>query len=427
VNRFRLYRTVQLGVRSLALHKLRSGLTVLGIIFGVSSVVAMLSIGEGANFEAQEEIKKLGSRNVIVRSAKPAEDQTSGMSRAEMLTYGITREDFRRLRDTLPTLRTLVPMRIHAADALYGRQTMGVQLVGTTPDYLEIANLRLARPADGRFVCTNDIATLRNVAVLGAYVAKNLFPAQDPIGTVVKVGPNYFEVVGILEETGAASGTGGAAAEDRNRNVYVPLTSVEKLYGDIFAREVSGSRIVEKVELTQLILAVGTEAEVAPTASAVRGLLGRSHPREDFEVVVPLELLLQREKTKRIFNVVLGSIAAISLLVGGIGIMNIMLASITERTREIGIRRALGAKRRDIALQFLVETVVLSTAGGLLGILLGVAVPHVVESTSGMKTIITPWSLAVSFTISAGVGVVFGLYPATRAASMDPIQALRHE
>ncbi len=424
---FRLQQTALLGIRSLALHKLRSVLTVLGIIFGVSSVIAMLSIGEGAQHAAQEEIKKMGSQNVIIKSVKPAEEQGSGYQRTDMLSYGILRKDYRRMRDTVSPADVIVPMRMVPVDARYGREKIDVQLVGTEPQYIDVGNISLQRPGIGRFLRSNDVERALPVAVIGAHVSSTLYPAQDPLGTQIKLGTNVFRVIGVLEETGAASGTGGVEADDRNNNVYIPLTTMDARHGDVTVRVVSGSRSMEKVQLHQVIVGVRAVEYVSATARAIRGMLELSHKSEDFEVIVPLELLEQRERTKRIFNIVLGSIAAISLLVGGIGIMNIMLASITERTREIGIRRALGAKKRDIVTQFLVETVVLSTTGGLLGIVLGVAVPWVVESMSGMPTIITTWSLLISFGISAGIGIVFGLYPANRAAAMDPIEALRRE
>ena len=419
-----LLRTVSLGVRSLTLHKLRSALTVLGIIFGVSSVISMLSIGEGANFEAQEEIKKLGSQNVILKSKKPSEDVGSGYEQTEVTAYGLKRLDFERIEATLPTLKSLVPMRSIPVDGRYKQQKVDAQIVATTPEYFETTNLTLAR---GRFLTHNDLDMLRPICVLGSAAARSLYLAEDPLGTEVKLGVFYFRVVGVLEETGAATGTGGSESSDRNRDVYVPLTTALKRYGDLTVRITSGSQIREKVELHQIICSLTSDEAVPATAQALRGLLTRFHNKNDFEVLVPLELLEQKERTKRIFNIVLGSIAAISLLVGGIGIMNIMLASVLERTREIGVRRALGAKRRDIMLQFLVETVVLSTAGGILGVALGIAIPYVVEASSGMKTIVTPWSVLLSFGISAAVGVIFGLYPARRAAEMDPIEALRRE
>ena len=424
MNGDRLWRTALLGVRSLMLHKLRSALTVLGIIFGVSSVISMLSIGEGANYEAQEEIKKLGSENIIIKSKKPSEDSGSGYEQSEVTAYGLKRDDFDRIEATLPTLKTLVPLRVFPVDARFMQQKIDAQVVATTPDYMSAANVHLAR---GRWLTHNDLELLRPICILGSAVARNLFLAQDPLGNDVKLGTEYFKIVGVLEETGAASGTGGSEANDRNRDVYVAMTTAQKRYGDLTVRITSGSQIREKVELHQIICGLKSDHDVPASAQAVRGLLARFHTKQDFEVLVPLELLEQKERTKRIFNIVLGSIAAISLLVGGIGIMNIMLASILERTREIGVRRALGAKRKDIMLQFLVETVVLATSGGLLGVALGILVPYVVEAASGMKTIVTPWSILLSFGISAAVGVVFGLYPARRAAAMDPIEALRRE
>jgi putative ABC transport system permease protein len=421
---YRLQRTFLLGIRSLSLHKLRSVLTVLGIIFGVSSVIAMLSIGEGANFEAQEEIKKLGSQNIIIKSKKPSEEEASGYEKSEVTIYGLKWEDFERIKASLPTAKVLVPMRLVPCDGRYGQSSTDVQVVGTSASYPEVANARVAR---GRFIAQSDMDTLRPVCVLGSSVARTLFTAMDPIGSYVKLGMYYFRVVGIMEETGAASGTGGSKADDRNRDVYVPLSTAESRYGQLTVRVSSGSRSMEKVEIHQIIVSVASDRDVPASAAALRGLLGKFHVKQDFEVLVPLELLEQKERTKRIFNIVLGSIAAISLLVGGIGIMNIMLASIIERTREIGVRRALGAKKKDIMTQFLVETVVLSTSGGLFGVFLGVLIPYIVESASGMKTIVTPWSIALSFGISAGVGVIFGLYPASRAAAMDPIVALRRE
>jgi putative ABC transport system permease protein len=421
---FRFRRALLLGLRSLALHKLRSSLTALGIIFGVSSVIAMLSIGEGANWEAQEEIKKLGSQNIIVKSIKPMEDDQAGVARSEVLEYGLTQDDFSRLETTIQEVRGLVPLRIARADGRRNVHRTDIQIVGTTPEFLKAGNARVAR---GRFIAPGDLASFKNSCAIGAQVARALFPAADPLGQVMKVGTDFYEVVGIMEETGGASGTGSVEADDRNKDVYIPVTTFDRRLGKTLVRIVSGSRLMEQVELHQIIVSLSSDEVVAKAAKAIRGLLEHFHNKKDYEVVVPLELLLQKERTKRIFNIVLGSIAAISLIVGGIGIMNIMLATVTERTREIGIRRALGAKRRDIVTQFLIETVVLSTSGGILGIVLGIAIPFVVESTSGMKTIITPYSLILSFGISVLVGIIFGIYPAQRAAMMDPIEALRRE
>ena len=424
MNLYRLQRALSLGVRSLLLHKLRSTLTALGIVFGVSSVIAMLSIGEGAHWEAQEEIKRLGSQNVILKSVKPKEDSGSGAQRGYVLSYGLTRQDYTRVGQTIPGVKSLVPMRMARADGKRQTHRVDIQVIGTTPDYLTVANFQLAR---GRFLIESDSASLRNVCVIGTEVAKVLFPAADPLKKVIKLGRDFYEVIGLMTETGGATGVGGAEADDRNKDVFIPIDTFDRRFGETLVRVVSGSRQMEQVQIHQIIVVQESAESVPIAAIGLRGLLARFHEKEDYEVVVPLELLAQKERTKRIFNIVLGSIAAISLLVGGIGIMNIMLATVTERTREIGIRRALGAKRRDIISQFLIETIVLSTSGGLVGIILGVAVPFIVEATAEMKTIVTPLSLVLSFGISVAVGVVFGIYPARRAAFMDPIEALRRE
>ncbi|HLU46759.1 MAG TPA: ABC transporter permease, partial [Planctomycetota bacterium] len=387
------------------------------------SVIAMLSIGEGASYEAQEEIKKLGSQNVILRSLKVLE-QTGSAANQDVVSYGLKWKDYERMQSTMPHCRFIVPMRVIPTEARFGRRALEAQVVGTTPEYHDLGNVSLAR---GRFLSSNDRDYLRPVAVLGAGIARALFPAVDPIGQEIRLGQFYFTVVGTLAETGGASGTGGSQADDRNRDVYVPLESLNARFGELIVHVETGTRTMENVQLHSIIVSLVDDRYVSAAAADLEALLKRYHRVADYQVIVPLELLRQRERTKQIFNIVLGSIAAISLLVGGIGIMNIMLASITERTREIGIRRALGAKRRDIVLQFLVETVVLSTSGGLLGIVVGVAIPWIVEASTKMPTIITGTSLVVSFGISVAVGVIFGIYPANRAASMDPIEALRRE
>ena len=424
MNLYRFQRALLLGVRSLMLHKLRSTLTALGIVFGVSSVIAMLSIGEGAHWEAQEEIKRLGSQNIILKSIKPKEETRTGGQRQYVLSYGLTVDDYTRVGETIPGVSSLVPMRIARADGQRQTHRLGIQVVGTTPDYLSVANFQLAR---GRFLIESDSTSLRNVCTIGTEVARALFPATDPLKKVIRLGRDFYEVVGVMAETGGATGVGGADVDDRNKDVFIPIETFDRRFGETLVRVVSGSRQMERVQIHQIIVVQESAESVPIAAISLRGLLARFHDNEDYEVVVPLELLAQKERTKRIFNIVLGSIAAISLLVGGIGIMNIMLATVTERTREIGIRRALGAKRRDIISQFLIETVVLSTAGGLMGIVLGVAVPFLVEAASEMKTIVTPLSLVLSFGISVAIGIVFGIYPARRAAFMDPIEALRRE
>jgi putative ABC transport system permease protein len=424
----RLRRTVRLGFKSLWLHRLRSLLTVLGIVFGVCSVIAMLAIGEGASFEAQEQIKNLGSQNIILRSVKPPEEQkaTERGSQTYVLEYGLTYADLKRIRMTIPGVTIVVPGRVMRDYVWNVSRRVDAEIVGTVPWYPEMRNHRVVQ---GRFFNELDMERSAHVCVIGAEMVPVLFPLDAPVGRDVRVGSDYYRVIGVMEPRGQSaksdeSPEGSRAAAYR---MFIPLQTAKTRYGEILARQRAGSFEAERVQLHEVTVKVRHREAVLDVAAAIKEVMDRNHKKRDYEMVVPLELLKRAERTKQIFNVVLGSIAAISLLVGGIGIMNIMLASVTERTREIGIRRALGAKRGDIVTQFLVETVLLAGAGGLLGVGLGIAIPWLVTHFAGLRTIVTLWSPLVAFSISALVGVVFGIYPALRAANMDPVEALRHE
>jgi putative ABC transport system permease protein len=422
-----LIRIVQLGLKSLLLHKMRSALTMLGIIFGVCSVIAMLAIGEGASYEAQEAIKKLGSSNIILRSVKPtADNKMSSAGRSFVADYGLTYADMGRL-ENIPGIRRVLPMRIIRDDVRFNTISIPAQIIGTQPIYAEMSGVDLVR---GRFLSDTDDARRNNVCVLTVSLAANLFPYQDPLEEEVRIGSDYYNVVGLLREKSSVEKrpqAGRTEGQALDNNVYIPLATTKSRFGETIFRRSAGTFEAEKVELHQITVQFGDVENVEVAVPQIEAMLKRFHQKRDFEVIVPLQLLRQAEATKRIFNIVLGSIAAISLLVGGIGIMNIMLATVTERTREIGIRRALGARKRDITTQFLVETVVLSVGGGLIGVVVGIATPLIVSALTDMKTIITPFSVLIAFGISGAVGIVFGLYPARRAADLDPIEALRHE
>jgi len=277
----------------------------------------------------------------------------------------------------------------------------------------------------GRVLTPEDQLNQAPVAVLTEFGARKLLATEHTIGQPVRIGGDYFEVVGIVKsESGMA---GNIQIPDQEVDAYIPLKVVQKYFGDVFTRRTSGGRERERVELHQIIVQVDQTENVESTAVAIEEMLKRFHKKNDYLVSVPLALLKQAQATKRTFNIVLGSIAGISLLVGGIGIMNIMLASVTERTREIGIRRAIGAKRKQIISQFLIETVVLSTFGGLIGIGLGVIIPFLITYFSGMTTVLTPVGIILPLLISVAIGIFFGMYPAIHAAQVDPIVALRHE
>ncbi len=406
----------------------------LGTILGVSSVISMLAIGEGSKQEAVETIRQLGATNVIIRSVKPDyESQESGTSdgstqqTSRVLEYGLRYHDYDRLTATMWTVERAVPIALVRGNAQHGRhRILNARILGTTPEYLDVKNLSVRR---GRFLTERDLKRTANIAVLAAGAAQSLFSYEDPIGKILHLGPGAYTIAGVLNTQGSGSAMPGAIdRQDFNQDIYIPITAAQRRFGELQMIVRAGGREYERTQLSEITLTVREEKHVSQTADMARKLLNQTHPKgNDFEIQVPLELLAQAEKEKWIWNVVLGSIAGISLLVGGVGIMNIMLATVTERTQEIGIRRALGAKRRDITRQFLVETVVLSTLGGVLGIFLGVAIPLLVSLGAGIATALSLWAIILAFGISVSIGIIFGMYPARRAALLDPIQALRHE
>jgi putative ABC transport system permease protein len=430
---FRFKRTAKLGIKSLWMHKLRSSLTALGIIFGVSSVIAMLAIGEGASRAAQEQIARLGSRNIIIKTVPPPQDKDVGSQQQTMRVYGLTYLDAERFRNSLPNIEVVVPSRRVPQQAWYRNRKVAVEIIGTVPWYPEISTVRVI---SGRFLGSIDMHNRQGVCVIDENVVKELFVLDDPLNQDVKILGDYYRVVGIVsaaQAVSAANTIDSGAAKGKSQgganvgNIYIPLTTVKNRFGEISLQYGTGGRSVEKVELQEITVKVGSIDQVLSTRDTLETILNRFHKKSDYQVVVPLELLKQARQTQRIFSIVLGSIAAISLLVGGIGIMNIMLATVSERTREIGIRRALGAKKRDIIIQFLSETLMLTFLGGILGIGLGSLIPFLVTHFGKMPTVITGISLVLAFGISGAVGIIFGIYPAYRAANMDPIESLRHE
>ncbi|OGC00553.1 hypothetical protein A2V82_01330 [candidate division KSB1 bacterium RBG_16_48_16] len=406
---------IKIGLEGLRVHRLRSVLTMLGIIFGVGAVIAMLSIGEGAKREALEKFKFLGVNNIIIRDKDLGEKELEE-ARAKF-SRGLSLEDAEAIKDIIPTVAAVAPQAEFETEAKYEDKSAKVTLVGVTSSYGEILNYETSQ---GEFLNDDHHRQEMRVCVLGAEVAKTLFPVQEPLGKRIKLDDQWFEVIGIMaSKTLFTETVGELAARNLNQDIYLPLSSLLRR----FDKEEDLAS-----ELNQLTVKVRDSQELVESAAIIRRILERRHHHnDDFDIVIPYELLKQEEKERRIYNMVLGSIAAISLLVGGIGIMNIMLATVLERTREIGIRRALGATRKEILQQFLIEAVGLSLVGGIVGVILGISMSLVINSFAEFKTAITPISVFVAFGVSGAVGIIFGTFPAKRAAEVNPIEALRYE
>ena len=437
-----LVQTVQLGLKSLMLQKMRAGLAALGIFIGTTTVIWLVAMGEGVSYRAQQQILELGAKNVIVRTKEPNAGKDGDVN-SRVKTYGLLRKDYERITKNIPNISRGIPMRELRFELRLDNRTADAKLVGCDQYYRELNQLQMAR---GRWLAPRDDG--QKVIVLADDTAKQLFPFKNPIGRVIWVGSEFYTVIGQTKSRTASAAIGGSLdSRDYNMDAYVPLQTMRQRVGDLVMRRVGGGQgfnfVGEKVELSQITVEVDNIEQVDETAAIIENLLKKYHDQEDYAVVVPKELLRQAERTRAMFNVLLVVIAGISLLVGGIGIMNIMLATVTERTREIGIRRALGATRLHIIQQFLTETVLLTASGSIFGVLFGLYVGPLFRRIREAVTIMAPdmlppiiydleprvatWSVLLSLVISLVVGIVFGVYPARQAAHMDPIEALRHE
>ena len=380
----------------------------------------------GAARDARLRIEELGATNIILRSVKPSDEAqaASGRPAPLILRYGLKYADFERIVETIPTISRVLAVREIRKQIRCGERAFDGRVVGTTQDYAEFNHVKIAK---GRFLDHSDDDLYRNCAVLAYATAMALFPYENPVGQTIALGSDIYKIVGVTAERASTAASGGSlAAQEYNRDVYIPLKTCRLRFGERILEFRSGRFSAEETELTQLTVRVHSTDEVAATATLLTSAYSPYHPEKDVEMTVPYDLLEQARRSARQFSIILGTIASISLLVGGIGIMNIMLATVTERTREIGVRRALGAKRRDIIHQFLIECVLLSGIGGLVGVLMGMGIPSViVYFAPDQKPVITPQSVVLAFGISVCVGILFGIYPARRAALMDPIEALR--
>jgi putative ABC transport system permease protein len=406
-----------MGLSSLLVHKLRSLLTMLGMIFGVGAVVAMLSITAGAQKEMMSYIDLLGVNNIIIE-AKEAVDRNELQAR-RAISPGLSFRDFRAVAENVPGIEALTPRkRFKPLKVLPKTAQEAPLLIGVQPNYIQINSLKAV---EGRFFSEEDDARSAPVCVLGESAKVNLLGYDNAVGKYVKINDTWLQVIGVLaQQAGADTEVEGLEVINRNNLVIAPLNTVMRRFED--------NNSYLKDEIDGIYIRVTPQSDSIETAGVVSAILTATHKDAgDFTVTVPAGLLEQRKRTQFIFSVVMICIAGISLLVGGIGIMNIMLATVLERTREIGIRRAIGARQSDIVRQFLTEAVMISIIGGLIGIGFGFSLSRIIATLAGWSTVVTASSVFVAFGVSCGIGLLFGIYPAVQAAKLDPIEAIRYE
>ena len=406
-----------LGFQNLLQHKMRSLLTMLGMIFGVAAVVSMMSIGAGARQQVMAFIEQLGVRNILIEARESV--SWDDLQKVRKLSPGLSFQDYRVINANVTGIVESTPRKRFVPSKMIPKPQRDMPTVyGVQPNYLRIAGLGVV---SGRFFDQDETNRSAPVAVLGQAARQNLFGYEDPIGKFVKVNEQWFRVIGVVGPMlSASTPIEGVPTQDLNNLIYVPLYAAVNRLEDV--------RSDMKDEIDGIYLQLKTADDTTETSEVVRSILNASHREAgDFQVIVPAELLAEQRRTQRIFDIVMVAIASISLLVGGIGIMNIMLASILERTREIGVRRAIGARQRDIVRQFLVEAVLISFSGGLIGIVVGFVLSRAIAMLAGWSTIMTFSSIALAFVFSVSVGLLFGIYPARKAARLDPVEAIRYE
>lgn len=453
----RYYHILNIAIDAVLANKFRSILTALGIIFGVAAVIAMMAIGNGARQEILEQIKMVGVNNIVVspildNSAADGEDGDDSRTLKGKYSPGLTLKDANSIKKIIPTVERISPEVTYETYIIKDGTRKKASLIGVTPDFFNVYNLQLQ---DGEMFNYAQLEEGAPVCIIGPTIKSKFFPAENPLGKYIKCGNIWLKVVGILESMKMASSTSeDLGISDYNNNIYAPLQTVFLRYKDrsvIDRRDIGGdggSTVImrhgaiisgsfsssssddgtNKNQLDKIVVQVDDSDNLDVTTTLLKRMLLRRHSEiVDFEITVPELLLKQEQRTKDIFNIVLGVIASISLIVGGIGIMNIMLASVMERIREIGVRRATGATQRDIIAQFLTEATLISVTGGFIGIILGVAFAKMIMEFTGILTIISLLSIVISFGVSAAIGIMFGYMPARKAANQNPVESLRHE
>ena len=445
----RYLQIISISLEAVFVNRLRSILTALGIIFGVGAVIAMMAIGNGARQEILAQIKLVGVNNIIVlpinkTDAENEQEEEEGKTLKKKYSPGLTLKDSDNILKTIPTVGKVSPEAIYSTLAIRNGKKLGVKLTGINIDFFELFNQNLKK---GNMFSKWQSEKGDPVCIIGPEVAIRLFPKENPIGKSVKCGSVWLTVIGVLEGVIVNEKAEEMGISNYNLTVFTPLKTLLLRYKDrslINQASMNGSNVYYmgggsirisndgggggENQLDKIVVQVNETSRLSVTAKLIRKILERRHQGvDDFEIKIPELLLKQEQKTKDIFNIVLGAIAGISLIVGGIGIMNIMLASVMERIREIGVRRATGATKKDIVLQFLAEATFISISGGLIGILLGVVMAKVINISTGIQTIVSIWSIIISFGVAASVGIVFGWLPARKAAEQDPVESLRHD
>lgn len=452
----RYWEILQVALEAVFANRSRSILTALGIIFGVAAVIAMMAIGKGAQQEILDQIKLVGVNNIIVQSRYDSSSQDNsegddGQQQNKQYSPGLTLLDAESIREIIPTVSKISPEVSYETSMIKDGKRLQAKLNGVTPDFFEVFNLTLA---SGNMFSENQLEVGSPVCIIGPAIKTRFFPLENPVGQQIKCGNIWLRVIGVLEgKTGNIEAVKEIGISDFNNHIYAPIQTVLLRFKDrglinegsigegsgesvvfsgnsmmSFSSSSSNSEDANYHQLDRIVVQVENSELLNETTKILQRMLMRKHLGvEDFEITVPELLLKQEQRTKDVFNIVLGAIAGISLLVGGIGIMNIMLASVMERIREIGVRRSIGATKRDIIFQFLAEATLISISGGLFGILLGVIMAKIITESTEILTIVSAWSIVISFGVAATVGIVFGYLPARKAAQQDPVTSLRHD